>query len=222
MKHEKKVKRAEPHPSVKAAVTRARHSKSLPAVSEEKAFARVTGVDTSPPLTANLANVRHEKELLKVLDHVVLVATKTSLDRLEKDVASTFAYAYWYANDVMRKSVERRLKAPGVAPVRKRRLLYLVDRLRRFPCMAPEQASAMKTLVSDWSDLSRSASRKAVTRAAKVNRYDKLAAAWGLEENVSRVMSMVLELQTRHFVDEHHLPSGYAKLDKDSHGHASQ
>ncbi|HDS1816785.1 TPA: hypothetical protein QEM96_001418 [Pseudomonas putida] len=150
-----------------------------------------------------------------VFHRVVVAATKTSLEQIEKEVASTFAYAFWYANDAMCKTVADRLRAPGVAPVRKRRLMYLVDRLRRFPCLDPEQASKMKEFVASWSSLSLSASRKVVERAVKVNRYDKLAVTWGLDENVSKVMSMVLELQTRHFVDEHDLPSGYTKLKND-------
>lgn len=62
-------------------------------------------------------------------------------------------------------------------------------RLQRFPCMAPELAAARSTLISDWSEFSLSAGRKAVTRAAKVNCYDKLAVAWGVEENVIQVMN---------------------------------
>ncbi|MFF7062480.1 hypothetical protein [Pseudomonas sp. NPDC008258] len=146
---------------------------------------------------------------------VVVAATKGSLEQLEKEVAAAFAYAFWYANDATSKAIEDRLKDPTVARVRKRRLMYLVDRLRRFPCMEPEQASRMKDFVACWSDLSHSASQKVVERAAKVNPYDKLAVTWGLDENVSNVMSMVLEFQTRHFVDEHHLPSGYTKLKND-------
>lgn len=148
------------------------------------------------------------------LHHVVVAATKGSLERLTKDAASQFAYAFWYENDAMCESVEKRLNTPGLAPVRKRRLMYLVDRLRRFPCLTPEQASKMKDFVSRWSNLSQDVRPQVSRRAATANPYDKLAATWGLEEDVSHVMNMVLELQTRHFVEEHHLPSGYSKLEK--------
>jgi hypothetical protein len=164
----------------------------------------------------NFTNPTNE-EYLSALYQVVVAATKAPLEQLEKEVASTFAYAFWYANENMCKTVEHRLKQPGVAPVRKRRLMYLVDRLRRFPCLEAEQASKMKEFVGCWSSLSKSASPKVVERAEKVNRYDKLAITWGLEENVSNVMSMVLEFQTRHFVDEHQLPSGYEKLKNERH-----
>jgi len=78
--------------------------------------------------------------------------------------------------------------------------------------MKPEHAAKMKQLVSEWQNLSRSVSDKLVDRAQKLNRYDKVAAAWGVAEPVEHLMSTVLELQTRHFVDAHHLPNGYAQL----------
>lgn len=46
-----------------------------------------------------------------------------------------------------------------------------------------------------WSELPLSANHKAVKRADKVNRYDKLTVSQGLEENLIQVMSLVLELR---------------------------
>lgn len=148
----------------------------------------------------------------QALEHLVVQATKTSLDKLDKAVAETFALLFWYRNEDMREALENRLNMPRLAPVRKRRLMYLVDRLRRFPCMKPEQAEQMKKLVTRWKDLAQDLNGKLVEKAQAVNRYDKVAATWGVAEPVSSLMNMVLELQTRHFVDAHHLPNGYAQL----------
>jgi hypothetical protein len=148
----------------------------------------------------------------KVFDEVVVAASKVPLDNLDPDVATRFAVAVWYFSDAMTESLEQRLLQPGLAPVRKRRLMYLVDRLRRFPVMAPEQASRMKSFVNHWRYLTSTAGEHVVRKAEKVNRYDKVAVTWGLAENVSGLMSKVLEFQTRHFVDEHALPSGYSEL----------
>jgi len=154
----------------------------------------------------------YDQQVRQALDYLVVQATKMPLAKVDKTVAETFALLFWYRSEDMREAVENRLKTPGLAPVRKRRLMYLVDRLRRFPCMKPEHAAKMKQLVSEWQNLSRSVSDKLVDRAQKLNRYDKVAAAWGVAEPVEHLMSTVLELQTRHFVDAHHLPNGYAQL----------
>lgn len=148
-----------------------------------------------------------------VFDKVVIAASKAPLDHLDQDVATQFALAVWYFSDVMAESLEHRLQQPGLAPVRKRRLLYLVDRLRRFPVMEPEKASLMKSFVDHWRGLASTTHSQVARKAEKVNRYDKVAITWGLEENVSGLMSKVLEFQTRHFVDAHALSSGYSKLD---------
>lgn len=154
----------------------------------------------------------YDQQVRQALDYLVVQATKMPLEKVDKAVAETFALLFWYRNEDMHEAVENRLKTPGLAPVRKRRLMYLVDRLRRFPCMKPEHAEKMKQLVGQWQDLSRTVSDKLVGRAQKLNRYDKVAAAWGVAEPVEHLMSTVLELQTRHFVDAHHLPNGYAQL----------
>jgi len=150
----------------------------------------------------------------KVFDKVVVAASKVPLDNLEMDVATRFAIAVWYFSDAMTDSLEQRLRQPGLAPVRKRRLMYLVDRLRRFPVMEPAKASQMKSFVEHWHYLTSTADAQALRKAEKVNRYDKVAVAWGLAENVSGLMSKVLEFQTRHFVDKHALPSGYSELSR--------
>lgn len=148
----------------------------------------------------------------KIFDKVVVAASKVPLDDLEVEVATRFAVAIWYFSDAMTDSLEQRLLQPGLAPVRKRRLMYLVDRLRRFPVMEPSKASQMKSFVNHWHYLTSTADAHVVRKAEKVNRYDKVAVTWGLAENVSGLMSKVLEFQTRHFVDKHALPSGYSEL----------
>lgn len=155
---------------------------------------------------------KHDQRVHDALDYLVVQATKGSLEKLDQGVAETFALIFWYKNEDMREALENRLKRPGLAPVRKRRLMYLVDRLRRFPCMKHEHAVQMKQLVSRWQDLSRHVSGKLVEKAQKMNQYDKVAATWGLAEPVGNLMGKVLDLQTRHFVDAHHLPNGYTEL----------
>ncbi|WP_414157689.1 hypothetical protein [Pseudomonas sp. BNK-15] len=154
----------------------------------------------------------HDQRVRQELDYLVVQATKMPFEKVDRAVAKTFALLFWYKNEDMHQALEDRLKTPGLAAVRKRRLMYLVDRLRRFPCMKPERADQMKKLVVKWQSLSRNVNEKLVARAQQLNRYDKVAVAWGVAEPVGHLMSMVLELQTRHFVDAHQLPNGYAKL----------
>lgn len=154
----------------------------------------------------------YDERVRQALDYLVVQATKMPLEKVDKTVAETFALLFWYRNEDMRESLEHRLSSPGVAPIRKRRLMYLVDRLRRFPCMRPEQAEQMKGLVTKWQDLTRNLNDRLVQRAKALNQYDKVAVTWGVAEPVGHVMGMVLELQTRHFADAHHLSSGYPEL----------
>lgn len=148
------------------------------------------------------------------LSHLVIKMTKYPLDNVDVVDFSRFAKAVWYETEDAVLKLEHRLKTPNLPPVRKRRLLYLVDRLRRFPCLTKEHASELKSFVYRWESLANSVNSKVANRAAKKNRYDKLAVNWGLEEDVSCLMSKVLEFQTRHYVDEHFLPSGYDHLNK--------
>jgi hypothetical protein len=150
------------------------------------------------------------------LSQVVVAVTKAPLDHLESTVLSRFAKAVWYETDEVYVYLEKRLSNPNLPQVRKRRLLYLVDRLRRFPCLTPEHATDLKRFVARWSSLANSVDRDLASRAARMNRYDKLAATWGLVEDVSSLMSKVLEFQTRHYVDEHRVTHGYSQL-KRSH-----
>ncbi|MFJ4056565.1 hypothetical protein ACIPZC_24385 [Pseudomonas sp. NPDC089743] len=150
----------------------------------------------------------HDLHVRQELDYLVVQATKIPLEKVDRAVAETFALLFWYKNEDMHEALEDRLKTPGLAPVRKRRLMYLVDRLRRFPCMKPERADQMKKLVAKWQSLSRNVNERLLAKAQQLNRYDKVAVAWGVAEPVGHLMSMVLELQTRHFVDAHRLPNG--------------
>ncbi|WP_259679231.1 hypothetical protein [Pseudomonas vranovensis] len=163
-------------------------------------------------LCATPSDARLSDNLHSVFDKVVVEVSKAPLDHLDQDAATRFAVALWYFSDAMTESLEQRLQHPGLAPVRKRRLLYLVDRLRRFPVLTPEKAAVMKSFVNQWRCLATTADSLAVRTAEKVNRYDKVAVTWGLTEDVSGLMSKVLEYQTRHFVDAHALPSGYSEL----------
>lgn len=153
---------------------------------------------------------KHQKHV--DLDKVVIAVSKTRLDHVEVEAFTHFAKAVWYDTDHVKSHLERRLNQESLPLIRKRRLLYLVDRLRRFPCLTNQAAMALKSFIDCWSGLGNATTPSHRKVVAAQKNSDKLAAMWGLSEDASSLLSHVLEFQTRHYVDEHHLPSGYSEM----------
>jgi hypothetical protein len=143
------------------------------------------------------------------LEHVLVMVSKAPLYKVEEDVFARFAKSVWYDTSRAKSKVQARLNDPVVPPLRKRRLLYLLDRLRRYPCLDDRRAGELQQFVRKWE--TQLVNAKPWRQSANHTK-DKLAKQWGVDEDASRLFSSVLDYQTRHYVDEHHVKSGYKPL----------
>lgn len=143
------------------------------------------------------------------LEQVVVKVSKEPLHKVDEDVFACFAKSVWLDTDHAKAKVHERLDHPALPLLRKRRLLYLMDRLRRYPCLDDHDAALLKSFVQAWE---KRLSASGQWRQTAVNTRDKLAQAWGVDEDASRLFSSVLDFQTRHYVDAHNLKSGYSPL----------
>jgi len=144
-----------------------------------------------------------------VLDQLVVKVSKVPLHRVDEVAFACFAKSVWFDSEHLKQKADLRLKDPGIPLLRKRRLLYLLDRLRRYPCLDDHDAWLLKQFVQAWE---KELSRIGSWRQTAAHTKDKLAQAWGVDEDASRLFSSVLDFQTRHYVDEHKLKSGYSLL----------
>ncbi len=143
------------------------------------------------------------------LQDVVVKISKAPLHKVKEDAFACFAQSVWFDTEHARIRIQQRLEDPAVPPLRKRRLLYLLDRLRRYPCLNDQDALALKHFVQNWE---KQLSMAGSWRQTGTHTRDKLAQSWGVDEDASRLFSCVLDFQTRHYVDEHGLKSGYSPL----------
>ena len=143
------------------------------------------------------------------LEQVVVKVSKEPLHKVDEDVFACFAKSVWFDTDHAKAKVHERLDDPALPLLRKRRLLYLMDRLRRYPCLDDHDAGLLKGFVQAWE---KRLSAAGPWRQTAVHTRDKLAQAWGVDEDASRLFSSVLDFQTRHYVDAHNLKSGYPPL----------
>ncbi|MDR0281045.1 MAG: hypothetical protein LBJ37_24540 [Paucimonas sp.] len=143
------------------------------------------------------------------LDQVLVKVSKTPLHKVDEGVFACFAKSVWFDTGHAQARVQERLKDPAVPFLRKRRLLYLMDRLRRYPCLDDHDAGVLKQFVQLWE---KQLSTIGSWRQTAAHTKDKLAQSWGVDEDASRLFSSVLDFQTRHYTDAHNLKSGYSPL----------
>ncbi|MCP1652256.1 hypothetical protein [Pseudomonas nitroreducens] len=136
--------------------------------------------------------------------------TREGLRHASTEALVELAKQLWYGQvdlvPVLEDEVSRRLRRVD----QKQRALYLVDRLRRFPCVPPDKAEVLKSFVSTWSSLKPAAQSPRATELLAAYRLDSLAYEWGLEEDVSPQMKEVLQYQTRHYAATLGVRTGYS------------
>ncbi|HBP0428810.1 TPA: hypothetical protein L5Q11_005024 [Pseudomonas aeruginosa] len=135
--------------------------------------------------------------------------TRKGLRHASAEALAELAKQLWYSQvdlvPVLEDKVSKRLRRVD----QKQRALYLVDRLRRFPCVPPDKAEVLKSFVSTWSSLKPAAHSPRATELLAAYRLDTLAYEWGLEEDVSPQMKEVLQYQTRHYAATQGVRTGY-------------
>lgn len=136
--------------------------------------------------------------------------TREGLGHASSEALAELAKQLWYGQrdlvPVLEEEVSKRLRKVD----QKQRALYLVDRLRRFPCVPRDKATVLKAFVSSWSSLKPVARSRRANQLLAAHRLDKLAFEWGLEEDVSTQMKEVLQYQTRHYAATQGVRTGYS------------
>ncbi|MCO6057854.1 hypothetical protein NG726_14390 [Pseudomonas sp. MOB-449] len=136
--------------------------------------------------------------------------TQQRLSEVASGVLAELAKQLWYTDRDLVPVLQRELTSKLRGPEQKLRALYLVDLLRRFPCVSEEKAAHLKGFVSRWSSLKPAERTPRATQLVSRYQLDKLAYEWGLEEDVSKQMQDVLAFQTRHYAATQDVKTGYS------------
>ena len=122
--------------------------------------------------------------------------TQQRLSQVASDALVELAKQLWYEERDLVPVLQREVASKLREPEQKLRALYLVDLLRRFPCVSTDKAARLKGFVSSWSNLKPAERSPRATQLVSRYQLDKLAYEWGLEEDVSKQMQDVLAFQT--------------------------
>lgn len=137
--------------------------------------------------------------------------TQQRLSQVASGSLVELAKQLWYGERDLVPLLQRELTGKLHQPEQKLRALYLVDLLRRFPCVPTEKAAHLKGFVSRWANLKPTEHSTRATQLVSRYQLDKLAYEWGLEEDVSKQMQDVLAFQTRHYAATQGVKTGYSE-----------
>ena len=137
--------------------------------------------------------------------------TQQRLSQVASDSLVELAKQLWYEERNLVPVLQREVAGKLREPEQKLRALYLVDLLRRFPCVSTDKAARLKGFVSSWSSLKPAERSPRATQLVSRYQLDKLAYEWGLEEDVSKQMQDVLAFQTRHYAATQGVKTGYSE-----------
>lgn len=134
--------------------------------------------------------------------------TRHGLRQASTDQLAQLAKQLWYGQEDLLPVLNSTVAKSRVT--QRKRALYLVDRLRRFPCVPSEKALKLKAFVSDWASVKPTNHSRKAGQLYASHQLDKLAFEWGLSEDVSPQMKDLLLLQTRHYAASLDVPTGYS------------
>lgn len=143
------------------------------------------------------------------LTHVVDDSFSAAPAQDFEDVAKTLWYSEENLVDVLNFTMEHRLNDDE----QKRRLLYMVERFRRFGCVTHEKKKALRDFVQQWDHLKPHHFDDDSKRLVESHRLEELAFSWGLKEDLSSRLQDVLHFQTRHYADSQRSRNGYSEPD---------
>lgn len=121
---------------------------------------------------------------------------------------SKLAWLVWHEHRDRLPEVQEALSS--LTDLRKKRALYLLDSLRRYPVVPDDRAAKLKTFLLSYSRLKPKEPSEQVRKLLQSYKLDKVAADWGLEEDARKKFQTLLPFQTRHFAAK--LSSGKALL----------
>lgn len=137
--------------------------------------------------------------------------TQQRLSQVASGSLVELAKQLWYAERDLVPVLQREVASKLRSPEQKQRALYLVDLLRRFPCVPADKAARLKGFVTSWSNLKPAERSSRAAELVAQYQLDKLAYEWGLEEDVSKQMQDVLAYQTRHYAAAQGVKTGYSE-----------
>lgn len=111
---------------------------------------------------------------------------------------SRLAWLVWHERRDRLPEVQEALSS--LTDLRKKRALYLLDSLRRYPVVPDDRAAKLKTFLLSYSQLKPKEPSAQARKLLQSYKLDKVAADWGLEDDARKKFQALLPFQTRHFV----------------------
>ncbi|NBF01787.1 hypothetical protein GV819_05735 [Pseudomonas sp. Fl5BN2] len=140
--------------------------------------------------------------------HPLFRLASSPLAQASVDTLVEFALSIWYAESFSAREVLEALQGDIMA---QRRAVYLIDKFRRYPCVTKKRAAQLKSFVYDWSALKMGVHPEPLIQLVITHKLDKLAADWGLNEDVTLQAKNVLIYQTRHYTASLGIVTGYSE-----------
>ncbi|WP_369302388.1 hypothetical protein [Pseudomonas sp. N2-5-1-1] len=152
-------------------------------------------------------NQQNEASILRLID---AIGSQCPRQVSEKTLAD-FAKQVWYGELDLAPLLRESLVQTGVADESRRRLLYVVDRLTCYPCMLRSKAAELRAFLKEWAGLKPVQPTSYAVGLASRHMLDKKAFEWGLEEDITPQMKLVLKYQTRHYAASLGKLTGYSE-----------
>jgi hypothetical protein len=145
------------------------------------------------------------------LAHPLYRLASTPLCEASSELLSELALIVWYADNAVAGLQSVLDHMEGGSELMLRRAIYLIDRLRRFPCITNEKAIQLKKLVAHFNTLKAADHLEETSRSLSIQKPEALAYGWGLDEDVTIQMKHVLQFQTRHYASSLGVKTGYSE-----------
>ena len=142
--------------------------------------------------------------------HPLYRLASAPLCEASSELLAELALIVWYVDDAavgLQSVLDNNLE--NCTKLMCRRAIYLIDRLRRFPCITNKNAHLLKAFVSSCETLKPDSHSEKAKELLSVHKLEKLAFDWGLEEDIGLQMKSVLQFQTRHYAELLGTKNGY-------------
>ncbi|MGN8277499.1 hypothetical protein [Pseudomonas sp. SMN5] len=147
--------------------------------------------------------------VLQLIDDISLPSPR----QVAEESLADFAKQVWYGELDLVHLLRKHLVRPDTADEQRRRLLYVIDRLIRYPCILRSKAAQLRTVLNEWDELKPPQPTLEAAELAARHMLDKKAFEWGLKEDITPQMKAVLKYQTRHYAATLGRITGYTKLE---------
>ncbi|MBI6882367.1 hypothetical protein [Pseudomonas putida] len=150
-----------------------------------------------------------ESSFAAQISRVVASSFSNASEQDFKEVVKTIWYSEENLVETLSFVISHRLEGDD----QKRRLLYMVERFRRFGCVTQNKKKALRDFVQEWSHLQPDHVDARSMRLVEDHRLEEMACSWGLNEDLSARLQEVLRFQTRHYADTVGSRNGYSEAE---------